>query len=250
MPFTFSHPAIILPFTALPKRWYSLTGLVAGTIAPDMEYFLRMRVLSTFSHTLPGLFWFNLPVGVLLTIIFHQIIRDTLLENLPVAIQRRSMIFQQFDWMKYFRSAAPIVLLSVWIGAGSHLFWDSFTHVHGYFVDRISALQQEIAINGYSVPVFKLLQHVSSMVGGLVLLVAFWQLRPSTLAKPAITGSAFWYWYLLISGLILGAKILVDGDVEADSHLLVAIMSAMIFSLILTPILLKTKNKYSHDTRA
>ena len=27
MPFTFSHPAIVLPLTYLPKQWVSLTGL-------------------------------------------------------------------------------------------------------------------------------------------------------------------------------------------------------------------------------
>ncbi|WP_113654854.1 DUF4184 family protein, partial [Pedobacter namyangjuensis] len=30
MPFTFSHPAIVLPLTYLPKKWFSLTGLVIG----------------------------------------------------------------------------------------------------------------------------------------------------------------------------------------------------------------------------
>lgn len=27
MPFTFSHPAIVLPLTFLPRQWFSLTGL-------------------------------------------------------------------------------------------------------------------------------------------------------------------------------------------------------------------------------
>jgi hypothetical protein len=42
MPFTFAHPAIVLPLKHLPKRWYSLTGLIIGSMTPDFEYFIRM----------------------------------------------------------------------------------------------------------------------------------------------------------------------------------------------------------------
>jgi hypothetical protein len=53
MPFTFSHPALILPLTRLPKRWVSATGLVIGSIVPDFEKFLKMNDGNTYSHTLP-----------------------------------------------------------------------------------------------------------------------------------------------------------------------------------------------------
>ncbi|WP_240482010.1 DUF4184 family protein [Flavobacterium psychrophilum] len=39
MPFTFSHPAIILPLRYLPRQWFSLTGLIIGSLTPDFEYF-------------------------------------------------------------------------------------------------------------------------------------------------------------------------------------------------------------------
>ncbi|MEB0248571.1 DUF4184 family protein, partial [Mucilaginibacter sp. 5B2] len=61
MPFTISHPAVILPLNYLPKRFISLTALVVGSLTPDFEYFIRMKVQSDYSHTLPGLFWFDLP---------------------------------------------------------------------------------------------------------------------------------------------------------------------------------------------
>ncbi|OTG97935.1 hypothetical protein B9T24_00750 [Acinetobacter sp. ANC 4654] len=43
MPFTFSHTAAVFLF----KPWLnklSLTGLALGCMAPDFEYFLRMRM--------------------------------------------------------------------------------------------------------------------------------------------------------------------------------------------------------------
>lgn len=52
MPFTFSHPSIVLPLTYLPKKWISLTGIVIGSLTPDFEYFLRMKIQSTYSHTI------------------------------------------------------------------------------------------------------------------------------------------------------------------------------------------------------
>src|SRR5687768_8866206 len=137
MSFTFSHPALILPLTFLPKRWYSLTGLIAGSITPDFEYFIRMRMKSEYSHTIPGLFWFDLPLGILLAFIFHLMVRNSLFENLPVIIKSRVFKFRQFNWVKYFIRNWPVVILSVLIGAGSHIFWDSFTHTGGYFVKEV-----------------------------------------------------------------------------------------------------------------
>ncbi len=49
MPFTFSHPAIVLPF--LKKKHFSATALVVGTMSPDLEYFFRMKIQSEISHT-------------------------------------------------------------------------------------------------------------------------------------------------------------------------------------------------------
>lgn len=46
MSFTFSHPAIVSPLNYFPNKWFSLTGLVIGSLTPDFEYFLRMRIKS------------------------------------------------------------------------------------------------------------------------------------------------------------------------------------------------------------
>ncbi|MFN5774209.1 DUF4184 family protein, partial [Flavobacterium sp.] len=98
MPFTFSHPAIVLPLTFLPRQWFSLTGLVIGSLTPDFEYFLRMRIESNYSHTIDGLFWFDLSLGLLLAFLFHNIVRDSLFDNLPIFLKSRFSAFRQFDW--------------------------------------------------------------------------------------------------------------------------------------------------------
>lgn len=103
MPFTFSHPAIVLPLTYLPKKWFSLTGLIIGSITPDFEYFIRMKVQRDYSHTLSGLFWFNLPLGILLAFIFHGIVRNSLIENLPLFLKSRFSNFTRFNWLNFFK---------------------------------------------------------------------------------------------------------------------------------------------------
>ena len=144
MPFTFSHPAIILPLTNFPKKWFSLTGLIIGSLTPDFEYFLRMKIFSIYSHTLPGIFWFDFPLAIILCFLFHQIIRTTFVKNLPNFIQTRFLIYNSFNWKKYFKENLLIVFISIIIGISSHLFWDSFTHEDGFFVTHLSFLKSSI----------------------------------------------------------------------------------------------------------
>ena len=151
MPFTFSHPAIVLPLTFLPRQWFSLTGLVIGSLTPDFEYFLRMRIKSNYSHTIDGLFWFDLPLGLLLALIFHNIVRDSLFDNFPSILKSRFLAFRQFDWNDHFKRKWFVVAISILIGAASHIFWDSFTHDHGYFVQTIPALQNSLNLIRFNI---------------------------------------------------------------------------------------------------
>ena len=52
------------------------------------------------------------------------------------------------------------------IGASSHIFWDSFTHDTGFFVQEISILASSIELFGKRIPILKILQHTSSLIGG------------------------------------------------------------------------------------
>ncbi len=132
MPFTFSHPAIVLPLYRLVRRWVSLTGLIVGSIVPDFEYFIRMGTPSIYSHTFKALFWFNLPLGLLLCFLFHNVVRNALFSHLPYILHRRLSNFKRFNWNKYFRKNWHIVIISILVGAATHLLWDKFTHENGY----------------------------------------------------------------------------------------------------------------------
>lgn len=58
-------------------------------MVPDAEYFLRMRVLSNHSHTTMGLFYFDLPIGLIIYLLFVQFVRSPLIIHLPAFLRER-----------------------------------------------------------------------------------------------------------------------------------------------------------------
>jgi len=238
MPFTFSHPAIILPLTYLPKKWFSLTGLIVGSLTPDFEYFIRMKIKSDYSHTIEGVFWFDLPLGILIAFIFHNIVRNSLLDNLPKIIKSRIIQLIKFDWNTYFKKNWLVVVISVLIGAYSHLFWDSFTHSHGYFVENIPTLREIINVFGMKVSVFKILQHSSTLIGGFIILLAIYKLPKEEIKINKINLT---YWKVLI-GIILFIVVIrfVTGlGIREFGNVVTTGISAGLIGLILTPKLMR-----------
>ena len=73
------------------------------------------------------------------------------------------------EWAPTNAAALATVCVSLLIGAASHLAWDAFTHAHTTVVDHIDALRTPAAVGGRIVPLFKILQHLSSLLGFLVL---------------------------------------------------------------------------------
>ncbi|WP_018611028.1 DUF4184 family protein [Segetibacter koreensis] len=136
MPFTFSHPAAVLPLSLIPKKWISVTGLVIGSITPDFEYFFRMQHDSVYSHTWAGIFWFDLPLGLLLVYLFNYLIRKEFIENLPVFLNRRFSKFTSFT--RNLNSGKEFLFLtsSLVIGILSHLIWDKLTHKTVHIIDQ------------------------------------------------------------------------------------------------------------------
>ncbi len=239
MPFTFSHPAIILPLTYLPKKWFSLTGLVIGSLTPDFEYFLRMRIKSNYSHTLDGLFWFDLPLGILLAFIFHNIVRDRLFENLPTFFKSRLFVFKQFEWNGYFKKNWFVIVISILIGTSSHILWDSFTHDDGYFVRTIPTLTNTIELFGKQIPFLKILQHSSTLIGGLVIASAIYKLPKNKIVNKKIN-LKYWLNFTVLTLAIIAVRLLSGLDIKQFGNVIVIVISAILISIILTSLVTKT----------
>jgi len=237
MPFTFSHPAIVLPFTYLPRKWFSLTGLIVGSLVPDFEYFITMRLHSSYSHSILGIFWFDLPLGLLLAFIFHNVLRESLINNLPKFLKYRLSTYNQFDWNSYFKANWLVIVISILIGTVSHIFWDSFTHSDGYFVKTIPELTKVIHLVNIQIPLYRVIQHTSTLIGGLIIVFAILSLP----ADNKITGQFnFKYWGTLtgVTLVIVVISFMSGLNYKILKHLIITIISSSLISLLLTSIII------------
>lgn len=240
MPFTISHPALVLPLTYLPKRWYSLTGLIIGSLVPDFEYFIRMKIQSNYSHTLAGLLWFDIPLGVVIAFIYHLVVRDNLIDNLPRIIKSRLWKFKQFNWKNYFIENWFVVIISIFSGAASHLFWDSFTHPRGYFAQTIPFLMNKIEIIGKQISILKIFQHLSTLIGMLVIVFVLWKL-PQDRKVNINADINYLISFTIITLSILSIRLLTGLDFRQYGNLIATGISGGIIALTLTPFIIRRK---------
>jgi hypothetical protein len=240
MPFTFSHPAIILPFKYLPGKWFSFTALVIGSLTPDFEYFIRMKVQSNYSHTIYGIFWFDLPLAIFLSFIFHNLIRNDLFLNSPKFIKSRVSIFNSFNWNNYFKENWIIVIVSALIGIATHIFWDGFTHNHGYFTEHISYLRNDILIFKNTIPIWKIAQHLSTLIGAIFIIFSFMKIPENTI-QVSVVNKKYWIAIGTITLLISILRFSNDLKILSIGNLVVTAIAAFLISFAITPIVIKPK---------
>ena len=179
MPFTVSHAAAALPIHSLARRRLPLAALMIGSMSPDLAYFLPGQPLSRMeTHNIPGLFWFCWPVSFALWLVFVHVLEKPTIVLLPprwrtrIAPSNRALTGRLF----------ALVSIAILVGAVTHLIWDDFTHSSSPLVHAVPALRGRVVeIAGRSLRFYAMLQHLSSLLGGLALLA--WTiklLRPPT----------------------------------------------------------------------
>lgn len=128
MAFTLAHPAAAVP---LARHDLIVSALVVGSMAPDFAYYLHLSLGRRFGHSLPGVFLFSLPMGMLVLWVYHAILKLPLLTLLPVSHQQRLIAYAgEFSFGPARRFA--VVASSLLIGIGTHIMWDALTHVYGW----------------------------------------------------------------------------------------------------------------------
>jgi uncharacterized metal-binding protein len=169
MPFTFSHPAAVLPVHSRFKRWIPLSALVVGSLVPDAEYYLPMpEHFRHTSHTLLGTFSSSLPLAIFVLLILYWLAAP-LVFLLPSP--HREALQTQLKPPPASLQQALAVIVGILIGAWSHVLWDWCTHINGWLVKRVPLLQRPLF--GTSVLAYQALQYLSSVLGLYVLLYAY-----------------------------------------------------------------------------
>ena len=251
MPFTFSHPAIVLPFNLLKNKRLSLTGLVLGSMVPDFEYFIRMNSENIFGHTWDGAVWFDLPIALICTFFFYIVIRNTLISNLPHILQERLARYKQLNWNIYFKKNWKVVLLSIIIGILSHFFLDSITAENGYIANAVPFLSHMVPWEERLISVRSILHLFLSGAGLLVILYAIFQLqvpKKQRLHQPMVS-----YWVLMFMitiGVFMAGVIYNTNDHERTYYYLypglfvIIGVSALFVAMILINMLFKYRFKF------
>ncbi len=183
MPFTLAHPAAAIPLRRLLGRYAVLSALIVGSMVPDLYYFTAYRwqyidnhTLLTFleyltpftfptridSHSWLGLLVFCIPVGVLLYYYFEYVAKYYLAALLPSVVRARIIP----GAMQPNTASVVAVIISIAVGATTHLVWDSFTHGHGLFVGHFEAFNTPVfELGGVSHKAYRILQHLSTIIG-------------------------------------------------------------------------------------
>lgn len=253
MPFTFSHTVAAFLF----KPWLnklSLTGVVLGCMAPDFEYFLRMRMQGEFGHHIAGIFLFNLPVSILVALVFHQVIRDEMIGHSPWFLKKRVLIFQNLDWFGYLKNHYLMVIISILFGIFTHLVWDAFTHQTGFFVQKLVVLQNTISIADFNIPLYKIFQHLSSSLGLMIIAIYFFKLPFYTSIQTNNERKTVWmYWgvILVLLGCLLGLWSIFNSDLKFSLvHVLVAAIACSFWSILIVSLFFKMmKNRKIINTK-
>jgi hypothetical protein len=169
MPATFpSHAAAVLPLKLWRPTWFDGVALVIGSTAPDLGYPLAGVVPLPPTHWPPSLLYWSLPVTLLLCWLVRR-----WAPGIAVHLPRRWFALPDYGALGRVRRRWYVTVSSALIGAGSHLLWDGFTHnpeIGGWAVRHLPVLSTE-AYPGW--PWWYVLQHLSTLVGGLVAIALF-----------------------------------------------------------------------------
>jgi len=246
MPFTVSHPAMIMPL--IKQKHFNTTALILGSMAPDFEYFIHFKPYQVYGHTMLGLLIYNLPIVIVLSILFHKLIRTSLIPNLPEWLANRLLSDQIQTFKLSFRSTL-IFIYSALFGMLTHLIWDSFTHYSGVAV-KWFGLNQMIDIGLVQVPLYKLFQHGSTVIGFIIILFYVLNIKEKKRLCIKYKKEKFFFWLIisLLSAILMCSFIVMLNIVTLGGYV-VSFMNSVILSILIMSVADITYNFFKTEQR-
>ncbi|MBS4064239.1 MAG: DUF4184 family protein [Chitinophagaceae bacterium] len=240
MPFTPAHPAIIIPL--IKSKRFSATALIAGSMVPDFEFFFQMREVKNVGHHWYGILLFDLPFATLLCFLFHNVMRNLIITQLPAALQNRFLFATSFNWNQYAVKNKAIVFCSLLTGIISHLFWDGFTHHDGFFVELLPALAAATWLQAYQIPLYFLLQIVFSFIGLLVVCYCVYKLPTHTTVNFTRQRKHYWSLFFLLMGLTFTVRVILWPQYNSFWSLFIAVIGSICYSWIAISVVFNFSN--------
>ncbi len=180
MPFTLAHPAAVMPLRRL--RFLPTPALIAGSVAPDLPYYMPSRIDAALheTHTLWGSVVLCVPLGLAL-IAVGLVLRRQL--TALMTERARWVCLREAEWFAARPMNWLLAIPAILIGAWTHILWDGFTHPGTWLVRRVDALSAPVNLFGmYTGETSHVLQYVSSIAGLAV--VAYWYSLVAAQAPP------------------------------------------------------------------
>ncbi|MGL5245650.1 MAG: DUF4184 family protein [Sarcina sp.] len=246
MPFTFAHAAIVLPANKYKSSWISFTALIIGSMLPDFEYFIRFAPYGVIGHTFLGFLYFNVPLAIIIAFAWHNIIKEPFIKSMPqlVVSSFGESIYEKFK-IRNLKSGIVFIYSAI-IGMATHVIWDGFTHKTGMFVNNIEFLRRTVEINGYFIPVYKFIQHGSTLIGGIFIIFCLYKWRvkkyidnnPYSLKRKLI----YWINVSILTLIIYGIRIfltLQGVTLKSYGILIVSLISSFILAVFFISLLYK-----------
>jgi len=172
MPFTVSHAAIAAP---LARRGLILSAVVAGSMAPDFQYFLTLSVDDRGWHVFPGLFLYALPAALIALWVFHRVLKRPLVRILPENHRiRLAKVDADFPFLPLRRFA--LIVASTLVGLLTHVGLDAFTHRDGIVVELLPVFRTHVLANSLvTLALCDLLQDIGTVLLSVVLVAQYWR---------------------------------------------------------------------------
>jgi Domain of unknown function (DUF4184) len=184
VPWTFSHPAIVIPLRSMGGARLSLGALTVGSLSPDLGYYVGCFGLATQAHTIPGLITLCLPESLVVIAILRAM-HHPIAHLLPGKLRQALHGVERMPSLMNLTVVCRLSICAI-IGALTHVLWDSLTHESGYLVSQFPVLHAPVTVlAGRRFYVFDALQHVSTLLGATVIAVYMRRWLRTTHLAPA-----------------------------------------------------------------
>jgi len=232
MPFTFSHPAAVLPFCRLKKIPVPVTGLILGSLVPDFEFLFLLRESDYLGHFWPGIILINIPAATGISFIFHYLVRNALILHLPQFLQQRFSPLLSFNWGAYFKKHVAGFMIGVLVGVALHVGIDAFTHRDGAVARQFAFFQDKENITGYGLPVYFMLQLLTSLIGAFYIIWFVLQLKKEKSLH--YKGRPFLYWLLVVvfTFAVLAIRFTALRQYNSSEDIIIAIVGSPLYALL------------------
>ncbi|GAB3536602.1 DUF4184 family protein [Pontibacter brevis] len=225
-------------------------------MAPDFEKFLKLEGGNSYSHTWGSIFWFSLPLGIILSFVFHLVVRDTLIDNLPGFMRKRLARFKKLNWKVYFKEHFLVIMVSIILGALTHIIWDGFTHKDGPDQNQPTLLPDKASLSVLPVPLFFFLNIMSSVIGFVIVLYAILKLPKEDAVEETNRTKAYWPVVGIIILAVLSIRFATGVSfreilrLEGDFwDFIITLVAAFFFSLVAAPLVLRMIGLAGNNSR-